>query len=269
MARSPLPTLSSTATIEQAIVVEVARDGYHPRTSKHSDTQSLIIIRDLLGLCPKMAGRASTGELVAKLRHSQRVGHDDWIIDIALGTCAGVPVPPTPPMPIVFTQPAIIQVALELKSIWTEHGKARMNRLRDFNSFHGYAHQYSPDTVAGAFLVVNAAQCFLSPLNVGKTNRAELTTHPAPMDNYVKLTIDRFRSIHLRNSPQDVPGLEALGVVVVEHDNIVLHPNPAKYAAQHRPTAAVTRVPPALRTGDPLHYHSFIQRICNQYSARF
>jgi hypothetical protein len=130
--------------------------------------------------------------------------------------------------------PAIIQVAL--KSIWTEHGKARMNRLRDFNSFHAYAHQYSPDTVAGAFLVVNAAQYFLSPLNIGKTHRSELTTHPIPMDAFVKETVDRFRSIHLRNGPQDAPGLEALGVVIIEHDNIVRHPNPATYSAQCRPT---------------------------------
>jgi hypothetical protein len=64
------------------------------------------------------------------------------------------------------------------------------------------------------------------------------------------------------------PGLEALGIVVIEHDNIVLHPTPLKFAAQRRMTAVVTRAPPSLRAGDPLHYHSFIQRICNQYTAR-
>jgi hypothetical protein len=269
MARSPLPVLTSPATIEQVIVNEVSQAGYHPRTSKHSDTQSLTIIRDLLANCPKMAQRAATGELVVKLRHSQRVGHDDWIIDVAFGTCVGHPVPPVLPMPIVFTAPAIIQVALELKSIWTEHGKARMNRLRDFNSFHAYAHQYAPQTVAGAFLVVNASAYFLSPLNIGKTLRSELTTHPQPIDQFVKETIDRFRSINLRNGPNDPAGLEALGVVVVEHDNIVLHPQPHLYAGQRKPTGVVMRIPPALATGDPLHYHSFLQRICNNYAARF
>src|SRR4051812_35827172 len=132
MVRSPIQTIASAATIEQVIVSEVITGGYNPRTSKHSDTQSLIIIRDLLQLCPKMNSRALRGELVGKLRHKQQVGHDVWVIVVALGTCAGPPVPPTPPMPIVLTQPATIQVALELKSIWTEHGKARMNRLRDF-----------------------------------------------------------------------------------------------------------------------------------------
>ena len=205
--------------------------------------------------------------MVAKLRHHQTVGHADWVIDIALGTCAGAPIPPLATEPITMAPPVIIQIAIELKSIWTEHGKARLNRLRDFNSFHGYAHQYSPDTVAAAFLVINSAEWFWSPLrkpdDLTKHGRAKKTARVL-----AKETMDRFRSIHLRNSATDAPGLEALGVVVVEHDNIPLNPNPVAFADKHSQTI-IAPAPPNVAVGDPLHYQSMIQRICNAYTTRF
>lgn len=81
-------------------------------------------------------------------------------------------------------------------------------------------------------------------------------------------TIDRFRSIRLRNSGGDVPGLEAIGVVVVEHDNLVVNPNASKYASLHKATI-VAPIPPNSPVGDPLHYESMMQRICNAYTQRF
>jgi hypothetical protein len=53
-----------TGSIEEIIVAEVAATAYHPRTSKHSDTQSLVIIRDLLSACPVLAQRAASGQIV-------------------------------------------------------------------------------------------------------------------------------------------------------------------------------------------------------------
>lgn len=257
--------------IDSDIVRDLERGGYHPRTSKHSDFQSSIIIRDLVGQCPLIAARAARGEVVAKLRHHQQVGHADWVIDIALGTCAGNPRPPTQAdlkiAPIVMAPPVIIQIAIELKSVWTEHGKARLNRLRDFNSFHGYAHQYNQETVAAAFLVVNSAERFWSPLR----RPDDVTIHGTPRKSarqFAKETVDKFRSIHLRTGASDHPGLEALGVVVIEHDNLSINPEAEKYSHLRRPTI-VAPSPPSLPLGDPLHYESMIQRICNSYSQRF
>lgn len=253
--------------IEADLVAHLAREGYHPRSSKHSDFQSLVIIRDLVAQCPLIARRARTGEIVAKLRHSQRVGHSDWDIDIAIGTCAGAPTPPPPNEPITFAPPVIIQVAIELKGIFTEHNKARKNRLRDFNSFHGYAHEYNPKTVAAAFLVVNSSEAFWSPLR----KPDDITVHTranASARQLAAITVGMFRSIHLRNSVSDPPGLEALGVVVVEHDNLSIHPNSAAHASLHMPTR-VAPTPPNPPLGDPLHYESMIQRICNAYTERF
>jgi len=268
----------STGSIEELIVAEVAATAYHPRTSKHSDTQSFVIIRDLLAACPMLSHRALSGEVVAKLRHHQQVGHNDWVIDIAIGTPPGPPRHPEEGELIRWTEPTLIQVAIELKSIWTEHGKARKNRLRDFNAFHSYAHQYNPKTVAAAFLVVNASELFLSPLNLETRNREPITWHrqkAKQTPQLVKETIDIFRSVHLRNNDSDVPGLEGMGVVVIEHDNLnYLQGRPQhaevyeKYRHLQRPSMA-SKVPVALRVGDPLHYNTMIQRICNAYSERF
>lgn len=265
-------------SIEELIVAEVAATAYHPRTSKHSDAQSLVIIRDLLTSCSTLAKRASAGEIVGKLRHHQQVGHGDWVIDVALGTPSDAPEPPKEGDLIRFTEPTLIQIAIELKSVWTEHGKARKNRLRDFEAFHSYAHDYSKKTVAAAFLVVNAAEHFLSPLNLDARNREPITPHrqrATSTVDIVKKTIEIFRSIHLRDSEADAAGLEALGVVVVEHDNLNYldgRPQYGDIAEKYRhlrKASKVAPVPPGLKVGDPLHYRTMIQRICNAYRERF
>lgn len=253
--------------IETELATYLARDGYHPRSSKHSDFQSLIIIRDLVTQCPALARRAITGEVVAKLRHHQQVAHADWVIDIAIGTCAGAPKPPTAGTLITFDTPVIIQIAIELKGVFTEHGKARRNRLRDFQSFHGYAHQYDPKTVAAAYLVVNASEYFHSPLR----DDADITRHARSKADARALAgkaVDLFRSIHLRNSATDNPGLEALGVTVIEHDNLNIHPDPSAHSVSAQKTQ-VAPTPPNPAIGDPLHYESMIQRICGHYGQRF
>jgi hypothetical protein len=257
-------------TIADEFVAYLATTGYDPRSSRHSDFLSGLIVRDLVQHCPLIAERAASGRIVANLRHRQRIGQDDWVIDIAMGTCAGDPVPPTD-AEIRVGPPVMIEVAIELKSVFTEHGKARRNRLRDFGAFHGHGHAYDPRTVVAAFLVINSSDWFYSPLNLGKSNRPELNHHESGHRSARQLatgTIDLFRSIHLRRTVADAPGLEALGVIVVEHDNLNRHPDASKYAHIHKSTQ-VSPTPPGLTVGDPLSYDSMIQRICVHYTHRF
>jgi hypothetical protein len=190
-------------SIEDVIVAEVAATAYHPRTSKHSDTQSLVIIRDLLAACPILAKRAASGELVAKLRHHQQVGHNDWVIDIALGTAAGLPKPPSAGELIRLTSPTLIQIAIELKSIWTEHGKARKNRLRDFNAFHAYARQYDPKTIVAAFLVVNATELGKPQSRANYLPSSEAEIHKSSCkgdDRYIPVNSSEEQRLGLRGS---------------------------------------------------------------------
>lgn len=256
--------------IDQAFVQWLTRNGYHPRSpTGHSDFLSHEIIKDLLDACPLLAQRAQTGAVVVKLHHSQQVGFAKWDIDIAFGTCAGAPQPPPPGERGRFTSPAIIQIGIELKSIMTEHGKARKNRYRDFEAFHGHGHMYSPDTITAAFLAVNSSHCFASQLNEGKQARKPITYHDTTLVDAratAKSAIDLFRAISLRNSPKDGPGLEAIGVIAVEHDNILSLKNPSPYIHLHQPTIVS---PISLPVGDPLHYATMLQRICSLYGQRF
>lgn len=249
----------------------LSEKGYDPRSSRHSDFLSEIIVRNLVENCPLIARRAASGRIIACLRHHQRIGQDDWVIDIAIGTSPGTPAPPDGTRSIGFGPPVIIQIAIELKSIITEHGKARRNRLRDFGAFHGHGHGYYPRTVVAAFLAINSSEIFYSPLNLEKTKRPELNTHVGPRRSARQLateSIDLFRTIHLRHSETDGPGLEALGVLVIEHDNLNRYPDPEKYAHLAKPTRVAPQ-PPSLPVGDPLSYESMIQRICAHYTQRF
>ncbi len=136
---------------------------------------------------------------------------------------------------------------------------------------HGYAHHYNGRTVAGAFLAVNSAEYFFSPLNLGKPNRGELTRHGGARKTARQVAqnaVDLFRSINLRNDPNDPPGLEAIGVICVEHDNINMHPELDRYADVRRSTQVSPR-PPSLPVGDPMHYRTMIQRLCGQFVQRF
>ena len=161
----------------------------------------------------------------------------------------------------------MIEIAIELKSIWTEHGKARLNRLRDFNSFHGYAHQYSPKTVAGAYLVVNSSEIFWSPLR----ERDDITEHNSKSKTARQIareTVDKFRSINLRNSESDAGGIEALGITVIEHDNLIRNPNfeALRGFAQAHPDRAFSSKPTdwrpiALRVDDPTDLRSVHREI--------
>ena len=254
-------------SIEQAFIEHLEREGYHPRSSKHSDFLSGLIIADLLDNCPVMAERAKRGELVAKLRHHQQVGYDDWVIDIAFGTCAGKPQSPPDDEAILFTAPAIIQVAIELKTVMTEHGKAQRNRLRDFAAFASHGYRYDPTTVVGAFLLVNAAEYFYSPLRKADDITCH-NTQRASAREVARATVQLSRSMDLRHSDSKSQGLDGIGVLVVEHDNLTLNPDLSAYEHLHKPSR-IAPSPPSPPVGDPVHYHAMIQRLCTAYTRRF
>jgi hypothetical protein len=243
------------------------RHGYHPRSSNHSDYLSFAIIAELISRCPLIRDRALTGQLVARLRHHQQVGHADWVIDIAFGRSSEAPAPPDSNGQIRFAVPSFIQIAIELKSIITEHGKARRNRLRDFSAFHAYAHAYSPTTIAAAFLAINSSEQFYSPLR----RPDDITHHSTPKKTarvVAREALDLFRALPLRHQVTDGPGLEAIGVIVVEHDNLNIHPEPTTLPHRHQQTR-IAPSPPSVPAGDSMHYNNMLDRICMLYTQRF
>ncbi len=247
----------------EEFVRHLQNNQYHPRSAAHSDAMCDAVLSDLLDTCSPLAERAHRGELVASLNHTVQVAYQPWNIDLALGPAADAPARPRAGERIRRAVPTVIQLAVEVKGVMTEHGKARKNRLRDLHAFHSHAHSYDERVVAGGIVVVNVSPVFWSPLR----HEDDFTLHH-DIDRIGRETVELFRNLPLRNDPSDDPGLEAVCVVVVEHDNLGKHPGLPFNAPKPEKSRLVTKAP-APHTGDPLSYGTFIHRLCRAYSERW
>jgi len=223
--------------------------GYHPRSDKHSNALAEAIIVDLIRRCPPIREKAGKGELVYDLNFTIAAGTSDWNVDLVLGPPPPEGDPPDEGTPIRRTRPSTVQVAIEIKSVMTEHRKAIKNRKRDFEAHHQHVHRYSNQAVAAGVLVVNQAGRFKSPL------RKEATTHKNA-EKLIEHCILQMRSVTSRSGLQG-EGLEARSVIVVDMDNLYL--KTTKYVVKS----------PAPPVGDPLHHDAFIQSVCAVYTQRF
>jgi len=164
----------------------------------------------------------------------------------------------------LFTNAGMVQ----FKNVFTEHGKARLNRLRDFEAFHGYAHLYDPKTVAAAFLEVNSSRYFYSPLRRADDNhRARIAKGYTEADCSKTFLASFVQSTYVILS---VIRREWRRSGLSSSSTIILHSTRRQKAMPplHNPTR-MAPTPPNVPLGDPLHYESMIQRICNHYTQRF
>lgn len=223
--------------------------GYHPRSDKHSNTLAELVVRDLLLYCEPLRKNAQAGKLVYQLNQTLYTGTAEWNVDLVMGE----PPPGTEldlqQSGIARTAPSTVQVAIEIKSVMTEHRKAVKNRKRDFEAHHDHVHRYSNRAIAAGLLLLNGSKSFRSPL------RREPTIHRDP-EKLVEHCVRELRAVSGRTDTSGT-GLEAKGILVVDFDNQNL--NQARY---------ITRGP-APAVGDPLHYDAFLQGICGHYQDRF
>ncbi len=136
----------------------------------------------------------------------------------------------------------------------TKHSGARKNRKRDLEAHHQHVHAYSEATIAASISLVNASDTFQSSLLSEPT---QITT--SRMTAYAKAqgVVDQVKMVAF--SPhQGAQGIDAKCALVVEMDNVNL-----------ASTKYVEKAPPAPASGDPLHWDSFIHRVCERYSERF
>lgn len=240
----------------------LAEEGYHPRSNAHSNALGEAVLADLLEECTSLSDRARRGELVAQLNHTIQVGYQRWNIDLAIGPPPGGAVAEVAPGEIRREVPATVQLAVELKGVMTEHGKARRNRLRNFREFFGYANSYNNRTVAGGIVAVNISAVFWSPLR----DEHDITYH----GNIAQMgpeTVELYRQVPIRNRA-DEDGMDALCVIVIDHDNLNRHPDLPRSAPEPSPTRLVQNNP-APPQGDPLSYGTFIHRLCDAYRERW
>lgn len=148
-----------------------------------------------------------------------------------------------------------VLIALEAKACMTEHQKALPRLYDELNSSHLTVHGAHDTAIAAAFVMVNAANKFLSSDKNKKNfkNSPEWTKHNQPKS--VKITIDKVQQLP-RRSRLGTDGYDALAIVAVNCVN---------------DGSAVT-----LYTQDPApqprslgHYSSMIERLRAIYDTRF
>jgi len=144
-----------------------------------------------------------------------------------------------------------VAIAVENKLILAAHGKARKNRLGDIVAFANHIHNANPQAVAGGLIVVNISPAYANPDPFAEG----MERRQFPMEKVVRDTIAIYAGLPQRNAatdPSDLP--EAFGVFVINYDG----ESPAKLVTE----------PPAPHPGDPVHFHTFIERLARLYEQR-
>ena len=189
---------------------------YHPRSDAHGRAQCQYFLDDLLHESAAIRHAGRNGDLV--YQENYQVGHGglSWNTDLVLGA-------PHDPQSITYdgsraigqADLADIYLAVDAKSIMTEHQKARRNRQRDINSFADIMHHHHEHALSAGIVLVNAARRFDSPLRP-----ADEITHHANIVRIVDEVIDMFDALD-RSAGEISPNLDGGGIVVVDHTNRV------------------------------------------------
>ena len=233
----------------ESFLEHLRTSGYHSRSDRHSNALAEAILSDLVTHCPRIRDRAAQGTVVYDLNFTVSAGTADWNTDLVLGEPPLGSPPPQSDTAITRVRPSNVLVAIELKSIMTEHRKQVTNRKRDLEAHHDHVHAYNDLAIAGGLFVINGAERFQSPLKSTTTvhrNSTKLVQH----------CIDELRAVTVRGGSGG-RGLDAKCAIVVEMNNL-------DFA-----TTRFLTLPPAPQVGDPLQYDAFIQTICGHFSARF
>lgn len=232
---------------DHRIVQWLNRNQYHPRSNKHGLTLCRYFLRDILYESHLLREAAKRGQVVYSEDFRLGEGALRWTIDLVLG----------PPVQKIFFKeaeitkgdPKEIWLAIDAKSVMTEHVKARRNRQRDLNSLADIVKHYHPRSVVGGLMLVNMAPRFKSPL------RSKITYH-RNIERLVAETIEIFNEIP-RADIDGGSGIEAVAVIIVNHTNVP------------RDRTTLIRRHPSPQEDDPANYHKFLHIIKEALERRF
>lgn len=228
---------------------------YHPRSSKHGDALCRFLVADVLAMCEPFSRAAAGKAIVYRANYTiDPDSPDRWNADLVVGPPGQPPEPGAPQIGAIAEGfPSEIWMAIDAKTIMTEHGKARRNRQRDLNSFQDILHRKNSRTIVGGLLVVNIAERFQTPL---ARQEEGITTH-RNIERLVGEIIALMGGLPRAPAEGGQGGLDALGVIVISHTNI----------PGERTTLLAT--PPAPADGDPLSYPGFLRNLCAAFTTRF
>ena len=237
------------------IVEYLEANQYHPRSSRHGDALCEFLLEDLLATCEAFRRLAQEEHIVYRPNWTiDPTSFDRWNADLVVGPPSQAPEPEVSRIgPIAKGDPVETWLAVDAKTIMTEHGKARRNRQRDLNAFHDILHRKNPRTVVGGLLLVNMAERFQTPLAKQKQG---VTAHRGIV-KLVSEVVELMGALPRHEESIAGSGLEGLGIIVVEHSNV---PGDETRLVREAPAPADT---------EPLSYRSFVQDLCSAFSARY
>jgi hypothetical protein len=110
----------------------------------------MYLLDDLLYQSELFAEAARNSEIVYQEDYTVGDGPSRWNTDLVVGPptdAESVQLPVGNGLEIAEAEPERIWLAIDAKSVMTEHGKARRNRQRDINSFADIMHRHHPGAV--------------------------------------------------------------------------------------------------------------------------
>ncbi|MBI3979556.1 MAG: hypothetical protein HY331_15340 [Chloroflexi bacterium] len=216
---------------------------YHPRSDIHSKVLAQLVWEDLYRCCPAIRRDSDEGRIIHNMNYRYQWPRTAKVktIDLAVGTTA----PPPEKIDRVL-------LSCELKAMMTEHLKSKPRIFDELGSSHLIVHAGDPDAIAAGLTVVNIASTFVSPLRQRGEESHKVTIHRQP--GAARSVVEHLRGLPIRERAGDV-GFDAYCTFVVDCDNV----GPA------RPWTDL----PAPQPGDRDHYETFLNRICDAYTARF
>lgn len=255
---------------------------YHSRSDRHSKVGCWGIALDLLSTSALMRKHAQNGKIILGVNHEMRdfatgrkkdldlvVARPDGAVPtkgptfrsladrygILLTAAEKATLYGLPDLPIAPV--GAVLVALEAKATMTAHVKSLPRLYDELNSSHLCVHGASKQALAIAYVQVNCASEFVSPIINSKLiahgMKVEVSKHSQPGDTI--RVLEKMAEIPRRQNTAS-NGFDAIGVSVLDLRN---DGTPVDLVSSH----------PAPQPGDSFHYGSMIARMANEYDTTF
>jgi hypothetical protein len=228
---------------------------YHPRSNKHGGLQCRYFVDDLLHESAEIRAAAEAGKIVVAEDYDVGEGGLSWNTDLVIGPPSegNVQTALDGEYGIPEGDPEEVWLAGDAKSIMTEHGKARNNRVRDINSFADIMHHHHEQSIGVGILMVNISKKFDSPLR----DPDDITDH-GDLTEMVEEIVEMFDSID-RSEGDVSANLDGAGVVVVDCTNFPEEAEDSRLVTEE----------PAPQLGERVHYRTFVEQTAELFERRF